>query len=73
MARGPASPLLRSAIRADMEARIEGVAARLEASAPGLTGEAALERAFETALREVLGIAADGLAARLRESSPPPP
>lgn len=62
------SDLIRSAIRADMEARIEDVARRLEEGGPHPTSEADLVRTLEVALTEVTAIAASGLLARISES-----
>lgn len=66
--RDPVSGLLRSAIRADVEARIEAVAIRLEADAARPAAEEDRVRALEAALTEVTAIFATGLLARIRES-----
>jgi hypothetical protein len=68
--RCPASDLIRSAIRADMEARIESVAIRLEAESESWGGTDDIVPAIEAALTEVTGIVAAGLVARIRETSP---
>jgi hypothetical protein len=66
--RGPASDLIRSAIRADMEARIERVAMRLEAEAGQFPRHADMVGVLEEALTEVTGIVAAGLLARILEA-----
>lgn len=68
MRRDHATGLIRSAIRADMEARIEDVAARLETSTDRPEGEDDLLPALEAALTEVTGIVAAALLARIREA-----
>lgn len=65
---GPASDLIRSAIRADMEARIERVARRLEAEAGQFPRHADMVGVLEEALTEVTGIVAAGLLARILEA-----
>jgi hypothetical protein len=62
------SGLIGSAIRADMEARIESVASRLEADVARLDAEEDLVRALTVALTEVSAIVATGLLSRIRES-----
>jgi hypothetical protein len=70
--RGPASDLLRDAIRSDMEARVERIAARLETEAPDLQGTDELLGVLEGALRDVTDIVAESLLARIREAVPTP-
>jgi hypothetical protein len=70
--RGPASDLLRDAIRSDMEARVERIAARLETEAPDLQGTDELLGVLEAALRDVTDIVAESLLARIREAVPTP-
>jgi hypothetical protein len=70
--RGPTSDLLRDAIRSDMEARVERIAARLETEAPDLQGTDELLGVLEGALRDVTDIVAESLLARIREAVPTP-
>jgi len=61
----PVSGLIRSTIRADMEARIESVAVRLEADATHPDTEEDLVRVMAATLTEVTEIVAAGLLARI--------